>query len=201
MLGPHAPQGLQELLATLTGNGRRLGIVLDVRRDREVGEVVADLPRALGLPLPVGAQTGVDRYLVKPGTEGTLTPELPYVSPNADPDLLARVLSVAVSQYPRGHPVDQPGVLPDQAREGFDVAPRCLPCQVVVLKGHARGVLRRAAAPSGLPSVYYDAHQNNRLAPSRQSYDDRPPRARESFSFSRKHCNGIVPPEVQNIVT
>jgi len=62
--------------------------------------------------------------------------------------------------------------------------PTCLAC-FLVLKGHARGVLRRTAAPSGLPSVYYDAHQNNRLAPSRQSYDDRPP-APENLFRSRE---------------
>jgi len=67
VLGPHAFQGAVEFLAALLGEGGGLGVTLAAGREREVGELVTELPLLPALLPPAGTQTGVYRDLVEPG--------------------------------------------------------------------------------------------------------------------------------------
>ena len=133
----------------------------------EIGKLPIELPRLPVLLFTPGAKTGVHRYLVQPGAESALTPELLYVSPGPDPNLLAGVLGVLGAQYPQSHPIYEPRVVPDQPRESLDVPARGPLRQAVVRKGHVKGPF------TALP-LWMFYHQpvprpyHNRPIPSRQ---------------------------------
>src|SRR3712207_8552264 len=52
------------------------------------------------LPL-AHAQARVHGYSVEPGAKGALTPEVPYVSPDSDPDLLGGFLGICATKQDR----------------------------------------------------------------------------------------------------
>src|SRR5215203_3759871 len=124
MLGAHVLEGILNLLAALRAQRRSLGIGVDAGELRQVWHLIAAVLQLLPARLLLAeAQAGVHRDPVKPGGEGALSPEVPYVLPDPDPDLLARILGVVFSKYAKSHSIYKTRVIPNEFREGLDVAP------------------------------------------------------------------------------
>src|SRR3712207_1171044 len=136
VLRSYVAQGRQYLVPALRGESRFLGVVIVPVDLRRVRRLLAEFPRLLGSLFPQGSQAGVHRDPVKPGTEGAFAPEVLYVCPDPDPDLLTRVLDIFGPEYAERDPVYQSGVLLDQFREGVDVAPGGTCDQSPILDAH-----------------------------------------------------------------
>src|ERR671917_163494 len=70
------------------------------------------------------AEASVHGDPVEPGAEGALSPEALDVCPNPDPHLLGGVLGIFASHHPRGPPVDEVRIGPDQPRKSIHVTLR-----------------------------------------------------------------------------
>src|SRR5215216_188697 len=122
VLRPHMLEGNMYLLAALRAQGRRLGVGVVVGRLRQVRHLVVVLPLLPARLSLAEAQAGVHRDPVQPGGKRALSPEAFYVSPDPDPNLLARILGALGTQHAKRHSIYKTRIVPNEFRERLDVS-------------------------------------------------------------------------------
>jgi hypothetical protein len=95
VLGTHVAECGLYLLPLLRTKGSRFRVgVVSARFWQERHLVAAILPLPASRLFAADAKASVDGDPVKPGSEGAVPPEVSYVPPDPDPDLLACILGV-----------------------------------------------------------------------------------------------------------
>src|SRR5215211_4527257 len=122
VLRPHMLEGNMYFLPALSAQSCGLRVSVSSGRLREVRRLAAVLPLLPARLSLADAQAGVHRNPVQPGGKRALSPEAFYVSPDPDPDLLARILGALGAQHAKRHSIYKTRIVPNEFRERLDVA-------------------------------------------------------------------------------